>query len=88
MPPLSGYTYMLWGKARPQNQAEPNNQLRDEYCAVANYSQSQQGGEMQAWAWSDARCNMTAPFICKVSGGSRGPSWGVQAPAPSRWSHR
>jgi hypothetical protein len=60
---------MHWGKASPQNQAEPNNQFRDESCAVANYSQTYQGGEMQAWGWSDARCNLTAPFICKLSRG-------------------
>lgn len=68
-PPVNGYTYTLWGKATPQNQAEPNNQLGAELCAVANYSQSHMGGQMQAWAWSDTRCNMTAPFICKMSRG-------------------
>jgi hypothetical protein len=71
LPPLSGYTYMHWGKATPQNQAEPNNALRNENCALANYTQSYQGGEMQAWGWSDAKCDMKAPLICKLSRGWR-----------------
>jgi hypothetical protein len=66
-PPLTGNSYKHWGKASPQNQAEPNNQLRDENCAVANYSQKYQGGEMQAWGWSDAKCSTKATFICKVA---------------------
>jgi hypothetical protein len=70
-PPLTGYSYMHWGKATPQNQAEPNNALRNESCAVANYTQSYQGGEMQAWGWSDAKCDMKAPVICKLSRGWR-----------------
>jgi hypothetical protein len=66
-PPVNGYTYQLWGKANPQNQAEPNNLMRDEMCAMANNTISHMGGQMQAWAWSDTRCNLTSPFICKLS---------------------
>jgi hypothetical protein len=80
--PPDGYSYLHWGQATPQNQAEPNNAFRDELCAVANYSQAYQGGSMQAWGWSDARCNMSAPFICKLSR-----EWLPARPVPLEHDH-
>jgi hypothetical protein len=55
-------TYGHWGYYMPQNILEPNNIFPPESCAGANYTQAYEG----AWAWSDTRCSLAAPFICKT----------------------
>lgn len=42
--------------------AEPNNQMKNELCAVANFTQ----GYIKAAGWQDVQCNITAPAICRV----------------------
>ena len=66
----SGQTYVHWGRNAPNGPAEPNNMAGDELCGTANFSQ----GYQRAAGWSDMRCNITAPSICRLSGGCGG--WG------------
>lgn len=78
--PPSGASYMHWG--RDGLVPEPSNSTGSELCAVANISQAYTG----AWGWSDARCNISAPFLCRSLGewlfwgflmaGCKGPSVG------------
>jgi hypothetical protein len=55
-----GYTH--WGKVNPNIADEPNNLYGSETCTIANASQTYQS----AWGWSDEKCTMRAPFICKI----------------------
>jgi hypothetical protein len=65
--PPSGATYMHWG--RDGLVPEPSNSTGSELCGVANLTQTYGG----AWGWSDTRCNISAPFMCR-SMGERPPS--------------
>jgi hypothetical protein len=64
LPGPTDATYMHWG--RDGVVSEPNNATGSELCGVANVSQAYSG----AWGWSDARCSMSAPFMCRAVGGS------------------
>jgi hypothetical protein len=56
---------MHWG--RDGLVPEPSNTTGSEFCGVANVSQTY----TRAWGWSDARCSMSAPFLCRSLGGWR-----------------
>lgn len=43
---------------------EPNNRAGDEFCAVANFTES----TGSAWGWADASCDLSWPFICVTKG--------------------
>jgi hypothetical protein len=53
---------------QPGNAPEPNNANPPEDCAVANFTETNQG----AWGWADTRCNEQYVYMCKVPGGRRG----------------
>ena len=63
MRPPSGATYMHWG--RDGLVPEPSNSTGGELCGVSNLTQTYGG----AWGWSDTRCNISAPFMCRSMGG-------------------
>jgi hypothetical protein len=52
--------YEHWGSSTRWQ--EPNNRAGDEWCAVANYTQSY----FEAWGWSDASCGGAYPYICRA----------------------
>ena len=61
-------TYLHWGRVLPSNTVlQPDNFNGTENCAVANYTESY----LDAFGWSDCLCNITAPFMCRVSRESR-----------------
>jgi hypothetical protein len=61
----------------PDYLKEPNNLFGMEYCAGANASEMTGG----MFGWSDERCTVRAPYMCKVTRESgQGPcccSWGI-----------
>jgi hypothetical protein len=63
-PGINMTTYQLWGKLGMA--PEPNNApIGNEFCAVANYSQSY--GNPRKWGWSDTNCDyIKAPFMCRM----------------------
>jgi hypothetical protein len=62
-PPTTG-SYIHWGRVRPSNLAlQPDNFYTMENCGVANYTET----FVDAFGWSDCQCNLTAPFICRMS---------------------
>jgi hypothetical protein len=56
-------TYLHWGSTVPDYLPEPNNELGEEYCAVANYTERYD--LPPAWGWADTRCDQQLPFMCK-----------------------
>jgi hypothetical protein len=67
-PKISSTAYQHWGQGAVDNPpdmgGEPNNYMKDEKCAGANFTQTY--GE--AWGWSDAQCGGQAVFMCKLVG--------------------
>lgn len=61
--------YARWGygvKGDGRRYWEPDSGSPPEYCVAANYSQLQHDDGL--WGWSDERCELALPFICKVAG--------------------
>lgn len=57
-------SYKHWGLDESDSSFEPNNRLGSELCSVGNWSQTY--GVPQAWGWSDTKCNMQFPTMCRL----------------------
>ena len=65
IPSPSFRTYSNWGTDGATNLTEPQNQLGNERCGVANATMAIEG----AWGWNDYPCNATFVHICRIMRG-------------------